>query len=156
MNLLIENLTNEEINFDKNFERLVLAFIEEEDLEENLEVSLTFVDKDEIRRLNKEYREIDKVTDVLSFPIYENEDFIYQEEENLDETIPLMLGDIVICIDVAKEQAQEYGHSLEREVTYLACHSILHLLGYDHMDEDDKEIMRSKEKIIMKKLGVFK
>ena len=119
-------------------------------------MSLTFVDKDEIRRLNKEYREIDKVTDVLSFPIYENEDFIYQEEENLDETIPLMLGDIVICIDVAKEQAQEYGHSLEREVTYLACHSILHLLGYDHMDEDDKEIMRSKEKIIMKKLGVFK
>ena len=67
-----------------------------------------------------------------------------------------MLGDVVICIDVARKQAKDLGHSFEREIMYLTCHSILHLLGYDHMEEDDKKIMRSKEKQVMKNLGVFK
>lgn len=77
-------------------------------------------------------------------------------EEFLIEGVDSMLGDIVICMDIAKYQAKEYGHSLDREIMYLTCHSMLHLLGYDHIEEDDKKIMRGKEKEVMKKLGVFK
>ncbi|MFS8541326.1 MAG: rRNA maturation RNase YbeY, partial [Tissierellales bacterium] len=110
------------------------------------EISLTFVDNDEIRELNKLYRGIDKETDVLSFPMEEGEK-IYCGN---------MLGDIVISAEKALEQSKEYGHSLLREIVYLAVHSMFHLLGYDHMTEEDKEIMRSKEKEVMRNLKIFK
>ncbi|NLW21974.1 MAG: rRNA maturation RNase YbeY [Tissierellia bacterium] len=112
----------------------------------NYEISISFVDNEEIRELNKMYRGIDEETDVLSFPLGEDE-FI--------NPVP-MLGDIIISAEKALEQALEYGHSLLREITYLTVHSMFHLLGYDHMDHREREIMRSKEKQVMKKLNIFK
>lgn len=147
MHLLIENNTEEKIEMDADLERTVKEVLKTEGLGEDYEVSITFVDREEIHRLNREFRDVDRPTDVLSFP--------------LDDTIDLpdadkMLGDIVICLDVAKDQAMEFGHSLRREIMYLTCHSILHLLGYDHMEEDEKREMRRREKEVMRNLRVFK
>ena len=147
MNLLIANDTNEELDLDlirEKAEKTIKEVLRVENISENAEVSLSIVDK-----LNKDYRNVDRETDVLSFPM---------DEEGFDnEGNPLiLLGDIVICLDVAEEQASDFGHSLEREMTYLICHSTFHLLGYDHIEEDDKKVMRSKEKEVMKNLGVFK
>lgn len=147
MNLLITNNTNENIDMNDKLYDVVKAVLDNEGLSMDYEVSITFVDKDEIHKLNREYRKVDRPTDVLSFPI---------NEEFLIEGVDSMLGDIVICMDIAKDQAKEYGHSLDRETMYLTCHSMLHLLGYDHIEEDDKKIMRGKEKEVMKNLGVFK
>lgn len=110
------------------------------------EISISIVDSEEIRYLNKEYRNNDSVTDVLSFPLFER-------NEIPDSG---MLGDIVICTERVKEQSIEFKHSEEREFVYLTVHSLLHLLGYDHIKEDEKKEMRSIEKEIMKKLGIFK
>ena len=147
MNLLITSNTNENIDMNDKLYDVVKAVLDNEGLSMDYEVSITFVDKDEIHKLNREYRKVDRPTDVLSFPM---------NEEFLIEGVDSMLGDIVICMDIAKDQAKEYGHSLDREIMYLTCHSMLHLLGYDHIEEDDKKIMRDKEKEVMKKLGVFK
>ena len=152
MNLLLANDTNEDLDLELIREK-ALKTIEEvlkvENFNENAEVSLSIVDKDTIHKLNKDYRNVDRKTDVLSFPM---------DEEAFDnEGNPIfLLGDIVICLDVARKQADEFGHSLEREMMYLICHSTLHLLGYDHIEEDDKVKMRAKEKEVMKNLGVFK
>lgn len=111
----------------------------------NYEISLSFVNNKEIKELNKEYRNIDKETDVLSFPM--EEDFL----------IPTaLLGDIIISAEKALEQSIEYGHSLIREISYLTVHSMFHLLGYDHIEEDEKKLMRLKEKEVMKRLKIFK
>lgn len=156
MKLLINNTTEQEINFDDSLKKVAKEVLKEEEITEDLEISLTFVDREEIHRLNREYRAVDRPTDVLSFPIYENKKELLEAVKDPLGFFEPLLGDIVICMDVAKDQAEEFGHSLERELMYLSCHSILHLLGYDHMVEEDKKIMRSKEKIIMKNLGVFK
>lgn len=113
--------------------------------EENCEFSVSFVDREEIKELNSTYRGVDKVTDVLSFPQFE--DFSELPEDQI-----ICLGDIVICEDRAKEQAEEFGHSYEREIIYLFTHSVLHLLGYDHMDEDEKAEMRECEEEVMTEL----
>lgn len=152
MNLLLANDTNEDLDLEL-IRQKSLKTIEEvlkvENFGENAEVSLSIVDKDTIHKLNKDYRNVDRETDVLSFPM--------DEEAFDDEGNPIfLLGDIVICLDVARNQAAEFGHSLEREMMYLICHSTLHLLGYDHIEEDDKAKMRAKEKEVMKNLGVFK
>ena len=152
MNLLIANDTNEDLDLDiirKKAEKTITEVLRVENISENAEVSLSIVDKETIHKLNKDYRNVDRETDVLSFPM---------DEEGFDnEGNPLiLLGDIVICLDVAEDQAADFGHSLEREIMYLICHSTLHLLGYDHIEEDDKKVMRSKEKEVMKNLGVFK
>lgn len=147
MNLLITNNTNENIDMNDKLYDVVKAVLDNDGLSMAYEVSITFVDKDEIHKLNREYRKVDRPTDVLSFPM---------NEEFLIEGVDSMLGDIVICMDIAKDQAKEYDHSLDREIMYLTCHSMLHLLGYDHIYEDDKKIMRGKEKEVMRKLGVFK
>lgn len=152
MNLLIANDTNEDLDLDlirKKAEKTITEVLRVENISENAEVSLSIVDKETIHKLNKDYRNVDRETDVLSFPL---------DEEGFDnEGNPLiLLGDIVICLDVAEDQAVDFGHSLEREIMYLICHSTLHLLGYDHIEEDDKKVMRSKEKEVMKNLGVFK
>ena len=115
-------------------------------------ISVSFVDKKEIRRLNKEYRGVDKATDVLSFPAFEAG--AIPAEEELDEDGELALGDVVICEEVCRAQAEEYGHSEEREVIYLFVHSVLHLLGYDHENEDDKQDMRAREEAVMELLGI--
>lgn len=152
MNLLIANDTNEDLDLDiirKKAEKTITEVLRVENISENAEVSLSIVDRQTIHKLNKDYRNVDRETDVLSFPM---------DEEGFDnEGNPLiLLGDIVICLDVAEDQAADFGHSLEREIMYLICHSTLHLLGYDHIEEDDKKVMRSKEKEVMKNLGVFK
>ena len=111
------------------------------------EISVTFVDMEEIHQLNRDYREVDSPTDVLSFPQFDDLNDLPEEGE-------IALGDVVICKDKAEEQAQEFGHSFEREIIYLFVHSVLHLLGYDHMDEDEKKIMRRQEKAVMEQLGI--
>ena len=149
MKVLLDNLTDAKLDLDdleKKAAATIATVLEVEAYNENVEVSLSFVDRDRIHQLNRDYRKVDRPTDVLSFPM--DEDYV----EGFDE----MLGDIVICLDVAKEQADDFGHSLEREIMYLICHSTLHLLGYDHENEEDKREMREKEKQVMKKLGVFK
>ncbi len=113
------------------------------------EVSVVIVSDEEIRQLNMEQREIDRVTDVLSFPQYNN---LY---EIVQQPYPYY-GDIVLSAATASRQAKEFGHSFNREVSYLTVHSMLHLLGYDHIEEDDKVEMRAMEKIVMKGLGIFK
>lgn len=156
MKLLINNTTDQDIDFDKDLEKTAREVLKVEGIDSRVEISLSFVDRDEIHRMNKEYRQVDRPTDVLSFPIYETKDDLIKEQEDSQGVFEPTLGDIVICMDVAKEQAKDFGHSLERELMYLSCHSILHLLGYDHMTEEDKKVMRSREKTIMKNLGVFK
>lgn len=117
----------------------------QEHIDSEAELSVTFVDKDEIQNINKMYRDKDKVTDVISFALEEDEPEIDMNE--LD--IPRVLGDIIICTDVAHEQAENYGHSFERELGSLALHGFLHLLGYDHMtDEDEKEMFGRQDAIL--------
>lgn len=113
------------------------------------EVSVSLVPAQDIRALNAEYRGKDAVTDVLSFQQYESLDDIRKERYPY-------YGDVVICVERAKEQAQEFGHTFERELLYLTVHSVLHLLGYDHEDELERAEMRAAEKAIMKQIGVFK
>lgn len=123
-----------------------------EDFQNVCEVSVTFTDNEGIRELNKKFREIDKPTDVLSFPLFDFEGEC--EEPPIDEIIS-NLGDIVISLEKAKEQADEFGHSFKREVAFLTVHSMLHLLGYDHerSEEEDRE-MRAKQTEIMKIMGL--
>ena len=123
-----------------------------------LGVEIVFVDGAEIQRLNREMRNIDKVTDVLSFPALDDikgeaisaKDHPYE----IDEDGILTLGSIVICCDRAKQQAEEYGHSYNRELHYLIVHGIMHCLGYDHMTDEDKQEMRAQEELILGKLGI--
>ena len=154
MKLIINNETNEDINIKNDLEKVIKEVLDVEKIDqEKCEVSLSFVDEEKIRQLNRDFRLIDRATDVLSFPI---EDFFNDDRENILEKPYLMLGDVVICLDVARKQADDLGHSFEREIMYLTCHSIFHLLGYDHIEDDDKKIMRKREKEVMKNLGVFK
>ncbi|RIM96518.1 rRNA maturation RNase YbeY [Staphylococcus shinii] len=120
----------------------------QENIEEEAELSVTFVDKEEIQEINKMYRDKDKVTDVISFALEEDE----PEITGLD--MPRVLGDIIICTDVAKEQANNYGHSFERELGFLALHGFLHLLGYDHMNEQDEKEMFGRQEQILNAYGL--
>lgn len=148
MELYIDN-RQDKVKIDNNIYEILEEVIKEclllEEKPLNYEISLSFVDNKEIKELNKEYRNIDKETDVLSFPM--GEDFLIP--------IPL-LGDIIISAEKALEQSIEYGHSLLREISYLTVHSMFHLLGYDHMEEDEKKLMRYKEKEVMKRVKIFK
>ena len=129
--------------------RACIAVLREEKVEGDSEVSVSFVDNKEIQKLNKEFRDIDAATDVLSFPLGENG--VYDVNP---DTGAKLLGDIVISMERAQEQAIEYGHSLEREVCYLTVHSMLHLLGYDHMEPQEKAEMRMKEETVMVQIGL--
>lgn len=123
-----------------------------------LAVEFLFVGEDEIQRLNRETRSMDKVTDVLSYPALDGikgqalrgEDYPYE----IDEEGNLMIGSIVVCTKRAREQAEEYGHSYERELHYLLVHGIMHCLGYDHMTDEEKAEMRKKEECILGKMGI--
>jgi len=124
-------------------EKAACCCVENEGLwTDNAEISLTFVSKEEIRELNSTYRGIDNPTDVLSFPMIED----FNDIEPGDE---MMLGDVVICLEKACEQAEEFGHSKEREIVYLFVHSVCHLLGYDHMEPEEKAEMREAEEKVM-------
>ncbi len=127
-----------------------IATLIEESFAENAEVNVTFVNDEQIRVYNNEFRNIDKSTDVLSFPLGENGEY-----DTNPETGCKMLGDVVISIDHALAQAELYGHGLRREIAYLTVHSMLHLLGYDHVNNDlEKVVMREKEEQILEKLGL--
>lgn len=131
------------------FERAAELCLEKEGLAlKNAEISLNFVSEAEIRELNNMYRQVDRSTDVLSFPLIEDFNDVDEDGEEI------LLGDVVICPDRAEKQAEEYGHSLERESVYLFVHSVLHLLGYDHMEEADKAEMRRREEEIMTLLNL--
>ena len=136
-------------------EKAAIKAVELEGLpEEVCQLSVTFVEPEEIHELNRDYRGVDRVTDVLSFPQYGPDELAWYIE-NPDETPEeLMIGDVVICIKKAEEQAAEFGHGLERELIYLFTHSVLHLLGYDHETEDEKTVMRAREEEIMDWLGI--
>lgn len=126
------------------------AVLENEGFTHPCEVSVSFIDGEEIRKLNREYRNKDSVTDVLSFP---NSDT--GEYDLNPDTGCAILGDIVICVSRAMEQAEQYGHSLRREISYLTVHSLLHLLGYDHEAGGLEQVrMREKEEAVMTKLGL--
>ncbi len=123
--------------------------LKEEEIEDDAEVSVMFVDNEQIRELNKMHRNIDRETDVLSFPLGDENGF----EVNCDNDA-ILLGDIVISLEKAAAQAEEYGHSLRREVAFLITHSLFHLLGYDHeTPEGEKEMFQKQEKVL-EKLGI--
>lgn len=136
----IVNNTNKEIE-ELNYLNEYINFIVKKEKLSNCIFNIIFVSNDEIHKINLEYRGIDRVTDVISFAL----------EDNSDLEIPefRVLGDIYIAIDVAYEQAKMYGHSSTREICFLATHGILHLLGYDHMDEDEEKIMFKKQKELL-------
>jgi probable rRNA maturation factor len=157
MSVLIDN-RQEEIKVDEALETFVVQVVEEviayEQCEEEFEVSISFVNNQEMRSLNKEYRNIDKETDVLSFPLVE---FIEEELNTEDEDAEyieeeIALGDIVISMEKAVEQSEEYGHSFKRELAFLLVHGMLHLLGYDHDEEASEGEMFDKQEEILKNM----
>jgi len=129
-------------------DKLLTFAKEQEQIDSDAELSVTFVDKTEIQEINKMYRDKDKVTDVISFALEED------EPEIIGLDMPRVLGDIIICTDVAKEQADSYGHSFERELGFLALHGFLHLLGYDHIDEQDEKEMFGRQDQILNAYGL--
>ncbi len=137
---------NEVDNFENNYEQDFTAIIEQAlktlEIEDDVEVSCVLVDDERIHEINREYRHIDRSTDVISFAMEDNDQFYV-------EGMPRTLGDIFISVDHAKKQAEEYGHSLRREMCFLFTHGILHLLGYDHMtDEQEKEMFGLQDEIL--------
>ena len=116
-------------------------------------VSVTLTNPENIRRINKEHRNIDKSTDVLSFPMFEKNEIDKMVKEQDFQYIDI-LGDMVISIEQVEIQAKEYGHSFERELSYMVVHSFYHLMGYDHIKEEDKEKMRTKEEFVLNQLGI--
>ena len=153
------NITDEEV---EELKKVILYALKEEEVEVPTEVSLVFVDNEEIREINNDTRNIDRETDVLSFPMldyddkkvfkdmYRNYDFDVTYKDGED----IVLGDIVLSLEKALEQSKEYNHSFQREASYLVVHSVLHLLGYDHMVEEDKIVMRRREEEILEKLNI--
>ena len=116
---------------------------------------VTLTNNNEIHEINKKFRDVDRPTDVLSFPMYESNeiDSLRKAKQGNEEEI---LGDIIVSVEKVREQAEEYEHSFERELAYLVTHGMLHLLGYDHMVEEEKEIMREREEKILTDLGIVR
>ncbi len=158
MTINIEYEAEEKLDlpWEEIIQKVVLAALDYEGCPYEAEVNVVLTDNEEIRRLNREYRDIDRPTDVLSFPMVEYEkpsDFSHVEEEYADcfnpETGELMLGDIILSVDKIKEQAESYGHSQTRELAFLVAHSMLHLCGYDHMEEAEREEMERRQREIL-------
>lgn len=148
--------------FIKKLESVIEFALKEEEVYIDCEISMLFVDNEEIRDINNETRGIDRATDVLSFPMldYDNKKVFKEmyKDNSFDATFmdgeELVLGDIVLSLERTLEQSKEYNHSFEREACYLVVHSVLHLLGYDHMEDEDKKIMRKREEEILEKLDI--
>ncbi len=148
------NIEKGKEDWERIVEKVLKKCFEEEGLiDSKLIMTITFTTPEEIKKINKKYRKIDRATDVLSFPMFEkaeldekikNKDFLYED----------VLGDVIISIDKVKEQAEEYGHSFERELSYMLVHGFYHLMGYDHIEEEDKKIMRPKEEKILNELKI--
>ncbi len=143
---------------DKSYEPIVekvlhKCYEEEKLLGSKLIITITFTTPEEIHKINKEYREVDRPTDVLSFPMFERNE-LEEKIENQYFEHEDVLGDIIISIEKVKEQAIEYGHSFERELSYMLVHGFYHLMGYDHIKEEDKKEMRPKEEKILNELKI--
>lgn len=150
----VEILNETEIRLADDLQELIVKatdkVLEYEDFDVEGEVSVLFVDDARMKALNAEYRGKDEVTDVLSFPQYES-----IKDDGVSDPF-IYLGDVVISLEQAKRQAEEFGHTLEREIVYLTVHSMLHLFGYDHMTDEEKTEMRAKEKSVLSSLRIFK
>lgn len=149
-----------ELPYEEIIRNVVLSSLEYENCPYEAEVNVILTDNEEIHKLNLEYRGIDRPTDVLSFPMLEYDtpsDFSHVEEDYEDcfnpETGELMLGDIVISVDKVEEQAEKYGHSQRRELAFLVAHSMLHLCGYDHMEEEERLDMEARQRAILDTRG---
>ncbi len=149
------------INYKELAETVIEAALEYEDCPYESEVTIILTDNDGIQRINRECREIDRPTDVLSFPMAEyripgNFDFLEKEQPECfhPESGELLLGDIIISLDKVKEQAEQYGHSAKREYAFLVAHSMLHLMGYDHMEEEEEKVMFQKQEEILTGLNI--
>ena len=147
-------------DLEKNdeYEKVVKKVVEQCFKEENMEdsklyLSIILTTPEHIHEVNNEYRDVDRATDVLSFPIFEKEE-IDNKIKNHDYEHEDVLGDIIISVEQVKGQAKEYGHSFEREFAYMIVHGFYHLMGYDHIKEEDKVIMRAKEEMVLNKLGI--
>ncbi len=153
MTVLIDN-RQDLISYDEELEGFVKdvikAALEYEKSDVNYEISISLVNNEEIRRLNKEYRNIDKATDVLSFPLID----FKKDKICMTSDRELLLGDIVISTDKTKEQAIEYGHSFKKELAFLLVHGTLHLLGYDHEIKSDEDKMLARQRKIIKLLAI--
>lgn len=153
MQELVE-INYEEIQPNIRFEELIKLVtrtcFETENLEKtDLYLSVTLSKEDYIHKINKEYRQVDRPTDVLSFPMFQKDE-IPRESTGIQD----VLGDIIICIPIVEKQAIEYNHSFERELAYMLVHGFYHLMGYDHMQEDEKRVMREKEEKVLSKLNI--
>lgn len=153
MNYFFSN-NQSDIEFDEKLEDFIKnvcqGVLDHEELGDiDFDISITLTDDEEIRKINSEFRNIDRVTDVLSFPMLD-----FDEEVELFDDVEYSLGDIVISTETAIRQAYEYGHSIDREMAFLLCHSMLHLLGYDHIEEDDERQMNELQEKILSKMGI--
>lgn len=147
-NIGIFNETQKKVENLEILEPLLTYALEVENVD-NLEFNVIIINNEEIHKINKEYRGIDRPTDVISFALEDYKDIKYENDYRV-------LGDIYISIDKVKEQAKEYGHSEKRELAFLAVHGLLHLLGYDHMEKEDEKVMFSKQELILDGYGITK
>lgn len=163
MTFQMEYETQKKLNlsWEEIVNTVIEACLDFENCPYEVEVNVIFTDNTGIQEINKEYRHIDAPTDVLSFPLVDYEypaDFEHVEEQAEDyfnpETGELMLGDIILSVDKIVEQAEAYGHSEKRELAFLVAHSMLHLMGYDHMEDEERKIMEEKQSKILEDLGI--
>ncbi len=161
LNIEYETEIKLEIEYETIISKVVEMAMDTEDCPYEAEINVILTDNEEIKNINKSYREVDAPTDVLSFPMVDYEtpaDFSHLEDSSEDyfnpETGELLLGDIIVSVEKVTAQAQEYGHSKERELGFLIAHSMLHLFGYDHMEEEERRIMEEKQRMILDKLGI--
>ena len=150
----IEFLDIEENNtYSELIDRVITKCFEVEKLQKTkMQISVTLTTPEQIRKINNEFRQVDKETDVLSFPMFEKEEIL--EIKKKTSKFEEALGDIIVSVDRVKEQAKEYGHSFERELAYMIVHGFYHLMGEDHMKEDEKAQMRAKEENVLKLLDI--
>lgn len=165
MTIAIENETGTDFPFDYNSlaNQVIMYTIERENFPYEAEINLTLVDDEAIREINREYREIDRATDVLSFPMLSYEeagDFSRLEDEEADNFNPdtgeILLGDIIISVPRVYAQAEEFGHSLKREFAFLIVHSMLHLFGYDHLEPEEAAFMENKQREILNEMKILR
>ncbi len=163
MTIAIENESSVKLDFDYEalIEQVVMGCMDYEDCPYEAEVNVLLTDNEVIHEINKEHRQIDAPTDVLSFPMVDYErpsDFDWLENASEDyfnfETGELVLGDIIISLEKVLEQAENYGHSIKRELAFLVAHSMLHLFGYDHMEEEERTAMEARQRTILDGLGI--
>ena len=146
MNIEVFNETSSDLDKELNELKALLQNVCQDEKLDSGEFNVIIVDSNKIRELNKEYRNIDRVTDVISFALEDDDTF------NLEDY--RVLGDIYICLEQALKQAEDYGHSFKRELSFLAIHGLLHLLGYDHMSEEEEKIMFKKQEEVLSHYGI--